>query len=143
MLSLTCKSAIKSVIYLASIFESGRKASIKEISEFINGSEHTVGKLLQTLVKRKIINSQKGPVGGFYLTKTQFKQPLIHIVEAIDGKTLFKDCSLGLNKCSDTHPCSMHNEYKVARDLLENLFSTKKIADLVDPIKNGLAYLKS
>ena len=43
MLSLTCKTAIKAVIYLASKFETGQKASIKEIAEFINASEHSVG----------------------------------------------------------------------------------------------------
>ena len=51
MLSLTCKTAIKAVIYLASKFESGEKAGIKEIAEYINASEHSVGKMLQTLVK--------------------------------------------------------------------------------------------
>ena len=44
MLSLTCKTAIKAVIYLASKFESEEKSGIKEIAEYINASEHTVGK---------------------------------------------------------------------------------------------------
>ncbi|MCC6187218.1 MAG: Rrf2 family transcriptional regulator, partial [Chitinophagaceae bacterium] len=61
MLSLTCKTAIKAVIYLASKYDSGEKAGIKEIAEFINASEHTVGKMLQTLVKENTINSAKGP----------------------------------------------------------------------------------
>ena len=51
MLSLTCKTGIKAVIYLASKFESGENAGIKEIAKYIDASEHTVGKLLQTLVK--------------------------------------------------------------------------------------------
>ena len=53
MLSLTCKTAIKAVIYLASKFESGERTGIKEIAEFIEASEHTVGKMLQILVKEK------------------------------------------------------------------------------------------
>ena len=39
MLSLTCKTAIKAVIYLASKFESKQKSGIKEVAEFINRSE--------------------------------------------------------------------------------------------------------
>ena len=65
MLSLTCKIAVKAVIYLASKYESGANAGIKEISEYIDGNEHTVGKLLQILVKEGVINSAKGPTGGF------------------------------------------------------------------------------
>ncbi len=80
MLSLTCKTAIKAVIYLASGFERGQKSSIKEIATDINASEHTVGKMLQTLVKEGVINSSKGPTGGFFITTKQKNQPIIHIV---------------------------------------------------------------
>ena len=141
MLSLTCKTAIKAVIYLASKFESGEKAGIKEIAEFIEASEHTVGKMLQSLVKEDVINSAKGPNGGFYLTAKQKDQSIINIVEAIDGKEVFNQCGLGLSKCSSTHPCPIHNDYKVVRDLFEKMCREKKVSDLCEPVNNGLAYL--
>lgn len=141
MLSLTCKTAIKSVIYLASIFDSGEKAGIKEIAEFIDASEHTVGKLLQTLVKDKVINSAKGPNGGFYITDKQRTQPIINVVLAIDGHDIFNRCGLGLGKCSATHPCPIHDDYKAVRDLFKKLCLEKKIGDLCDPVNSGLAYL--
>ena len=103
MLSLTCKTAIKAVIYLASKLESGEKAGIKEIAEFIDASEHTVGKMLQTLVKDEVINSAKGPTGGFFITVKQKNQPIINIIDAIDGKEVFDKCELRLSKCSATH----------------------------------------
>ncbi|MBL7696985.1 MAG: Rrf2 family transcriptional regulator [Chitinophagaceae bacterium] len=141
MLSYTCKTAIKAVIYLASKFEKGENAGIKEIAEYIDASEHTVGKLLQTLVRQRIINSVKGPSGGFYISREQIKQPIITIVEAIDGKQVFKECGLGLSKCSAAHPCPIHNEYKEARNLVEKLFTQKKVADLREPVNSGMAYL--
>jgi Rrf2 family protein len=141
MLSLTCKTAIKAVIYLAAKYESAEKSGIKEIAEFIDASEHTVGKMLQSLVKVQVINSAKGPNGGFYITTTQKKQPIINIIEAICGKDVFKQCGLGLSKCSSTHPCPIHNDYKVVRDLFEKLCREKKICDLCEPVNNGLAYL--
>ena len=141
MLSLTCKTAIKAVIYLASKFESGEKAGIKEIAEFINASEHTVGKMLQTLVKEQVINSSKGPTGGFYITAKQKNQLIINIVEAIDGKEVFKQCGLGLSKCSAMHPCPIHDDYKAVRDLFENMCRQRIISDLCEPVNNGLAYL--
>jgi Rrf2 family protein len=141
MLSLTCKIAIKAVIYLASKFESREKASIKAIAEFIDASEHTVGKMLQTLVKEKVINSAKGPTGGFFITAKQKSQPIINIVEAIDGKNVFNQCGLGLSKCSSTHPCPIHDDYKAVRDLFEKICKERKISDLCKPVNNGLAYL--
>ena len=141
MLSKTCTTAIKAVIYLCSKFETEENASIKEVAEFISASEHTVGKILQNLVKHDVINSLKGPTGGFYISKEQQKLPIIRIVEAIDGKQAFTSCGLGLSKCSSAHPCPIHYDYKKARDLMEKLFREKNVLTLCAPINKGLAYL--
>ena len=141
MLSKTCKTAIKAVIYLCSKFETGQNAGIKEVSEFINASEHTVGKILQTLVKQDVIKSLKGPSGGFFISKEQQKQPIINIVEAIDGRQIFTSCGLGLSKCSSRHPCPIHYEYKEARDMMEKLFRENNVMNLCEPVSKGLAYL--
>ncbi len=141
MLSLTCKTAIKAVIFLASKSKSDEKSGIAEIADFINASKHSVGKLLQTLVKGEIINSTKGPGGGFYITEVQKNFPVIAIVETIDGKEVFNGCGLGLIQCSSTHPCPIHNQYKIVKDLFEKLCRDNKIGDLCEPVNKGLAYL--
>jgi Rrf2 family protein len=141
MLSHTCKTAIKAVIFLASKEDVNVRSGIKEIADVIDASEHTVGKLLQVLVKHGVINSIKGPSGGFYISGPQKRQPMINIIEAIDGKEIFKECGLGLAKCSAKHPCPIHNDYKAVRDLFENLCREKTIADLSMPVNGGLAYL--
>ncbi|MEO9257082.1 MAG: Rrf2 family transcriptional regulator [Crocinitomicaceae bacterium] len=141
MISNTCKTAIKAVIYLASKEETGEKLGVKDISQYINASEHTVSKILQNLVRQKIINSIKGPSGGFYITKEQQLQPLITIVDTIDGKDLFIRCGLGLSECSSTHPCPIHDDYKKGRELIRELFTTKTINVLCGPVEDGLAYL--
>ncbi|RYF86416.1 MAG: transcriptional regulator [Chitinophagaceae bacterium] len=141
MLSLTCKTAIKAVIYLATKFDSGEKCGIKEIAKYINASEHTVGKMLQTLVREDIIKSTKGPAGGFYITASQKVQPIIRIVHAIDGQSVFKQCGLGLSKCSATHPCPLHDQYMVVRSLYEDLCKSNTLAGLLQPVSTGLAHL--
>ena len=141
MLSYTCKTAIKAVIYLASKNVDSGKAGLKETATHINASEHTVGKILQALARQGLINSVKGPSGGFYITNEQIEQPIINIVEAIEGKQIFKECGLGLSKCSELRPCPIHDDYKIAREIIEKLFQEKKVKDLCDPVTHGLAYL--
>lgn len=141
MLSLTCKIAVKAVIFLGSKFESAEKASIKEIADYIDASEHTVGKMLQTLVKQKVINSSKGPNGGFFITEKQMHQPLLNIIDAVDGKEVFYQCGLGLSKCSASHPCPIHNDYKKIRDQFKELCQEKKVNDACEIVTDGLAYL--
>lgn len=141
MLSVTCKAAIKAVIYLGSKHEFGQKASIGEIATDINENEHTVGKLLQKLVKAGIINSTKGPSGGFSLDENQLELPLMMIVEAIDGTNIFSQCGLGLSECTASRPCPIHFDFKPVRDMFQNLCLEKKIAHLCEPVNEGVSYL--
>src|SRR5688500_16584780 len=141
MLSYTCKTAVKTVIFLATRFDKKERCGVAEIATYLDASEHTVGKMMQVLVKQGVINSAKGPAGGFYMTEAQLDQPLINIVHAIDGPDSFKGCGLGLSRCSATHPCPIHYEYKEARDIIEKIFRSKKVIDLSDPVNSGLTYL--
>lgn len=141
MLSYSCKTAIKAVIYLATKFSSGEKAGIKEVSEYIDGNEHTVGKLLQNLVRQNVIKSVKGPSGGFYITEEQLNQPIINVINAVDGEQIFRECGLGLSRCSSLHPCPIHHEYQKSREMMEALFKKKTIIELCAPVNSGSAYL--
>src|SRR3569832_834658 len=134
MLSVGCKAAIKAVIYLGSKTESGGRAGIREVAEFIDENEHTVGKLLQKLAKEELINSAKGPNGGFYISGKQKNQPIIKIIEVIDGKDVFYECGLGLSKCSESKPCPIHDDFKVVRELFKKICSEKSIRDLYEDI---------
>lgn len=143
MLSVSCRAAIKAVIFLGSRYESGMKSSIKDITSYIQENENTVGKLLQKLVKAEIINSTKGPAGGFFITAKQGKQKVIKIVDEIDGVEVFKECGLGLTKCSERRPCPLHHEFKEVRNLFKKMCEEKRICDLYDNVNNGMAYLIS
>ena len=141
MLSVSCKLSIKAVVYLGSKSDSGQKPGIQEIAKFINENEHTVGKLLQKLVKLDVIKSSKGPHGGFYITTEQKSQPIIRIVEAIDGEEVFNHCGLGLSKCSETRPCPIHNDFKKVRESFRKMCEKNEIKVLYENVNNGLAYL--
>ncbi len=141
MLSLSCQIAIKAVIYLASRRESNGKSGVTEIAGYIDASAHTVGKLLQILVRRKVICSSKGPAGGFYITDRQYHQPLVRIIESIDGKEVFSTCGLGLKKCSSANPCPIHHDFKRVRERFEQIYRENTVADLCENVKTGLTYL--
>lgn len=139
MLSNTCKTAIKAVVYLCSL--SPGRASVRDVAVGIDVNEHTIGKILQVLVKQGIIQSSKGPSGGFSISNQQKQTPIISIVEAIDGKQVFTGCGLGLSNCSSEQPCPIHDEYRKARDFLEQLFREKRVADLCESVSEGTAFL--
>lgn len=141
MLSKSCEYAIRATVYVAIKSEKKEKAGIIEVAEAIGSPMHFTGKILQTLVRKKILSSAKGPSGGFYLDGNQ---PifLIDIVRAIDGNGLFSACVLGLGRCSETEPCPMHWQLKPLRDLLISEFSKKPVTELVADFKQKQYFLK-
>jgi len=99
-------------------------------------SFHFLTKILQVLTQQKIMNSFKGPNGGVSLARPAQTISIKEIVVAIDGKGLFAGCMLGLDTCSDEHPCPLHQQWTVVRDQLEAVFAQTTLAYLADRIRN-------
>lgn len=141
MLSVTCKAAIKAVLFLGTEHERGNRYSIVEIAMQIGENEHTVGKLLQKLVHADIICSAKGPNGGFYITESQRSKPVMAIVDTIDGQNMFKECGLGFQTCSEKRPCPLHHDFKIIRDGFYAMCREKKISELDQSVLSGKSFL--
>ncbi|WP_400075177.1 RrF2 family transcriptional regulator [Winogradskyella sp. R77965] len=141
MFSNSTKYGIKAVLYLAVHSSEDQKIMIKDIAEPINVPRHYIAKILQTLSKRNLISSHKGPNGGFYLSEENRQVKVSDIVTAIDGEERINSCLLSLNECDSTNPCSLHhlifNEKQKILDRLDNT----SLQDLAEHIKKGKSVL--
>ena len=99
MFSKTCKYALNVMIFVASLPEGKNRAGLREISKAINSPEAFTAKILQQLVRGSLLNSAKGPHGGFAVKGDSHTITIAQIVAAIDGDMVFTGCALGLEKC--------------------------------------------
>ena len=143
MLSKSCNYAIRSCVLIACNASIDSKMSIKAIAEQLDIPTPYLGKILQKLTRNNLINSIKGPHGGFYVEKDGANITLVKIIQVMDGLEFFTTCGLGMKECSDAHPCPVHNEYKIYKDHLWKLFNDKTVADLVRSVQKGDAYIKN
>ncbi len=118
MFSKTCEYAIRALILIAHNSGKGRKVGVKEIAAGIDAPEYFIAKILNDLVRKNLLQSIKGPSGGFYLDKESLRNSLADIVRAVDGDKLFSGCGMGLDYCSAKKPCPLHNDFKKMRDQL-------------------------
>jgi Rrf2 family protein len=140
ILSKSCEYAIKATIYIAGKSRDGKKSGIIEISNKIGSPQYFTAKILQTLVKENVLQSAKGPSGGFYLDFNK-QIHLIDIVKAIDGDAMFSSCALGLKKCSSTKPCPIHEQIAPIRTELLQLFSKKSVEGITEDLDSGKVFL--
>ncbi len=143
MFSKSCEYGIRAIIYIAAESNTGKKVSIQEICAAIEAPNHFTAKILQILSRNRLVSSQKGVHGGFYLTNTQRTSKLIDVVTAIDGKTLFTGCGLGLKQCSETEPCPIHNKFKAIRSGLKKMLEETTIEELGKKLEKGVSVLKA
>ncbi len=143
MFSKSCEYAIRATIFIATQCCNYEKVRIKEIAEEIDSPIAFTAKILQTLVKNNIVKSKKGVGGGFMISKESLhKIRLLDIVVAIDGDAVFLRCGLGLNDCSEEHPCPVHEQFKVIKKDLVLMLENTTLAELTLGIKKGITFLK-
>ncbi|MGV8946943.1 MAG: RrF2 family transcriptional regulator [Lutibacter sp.] len=145
MFSKACEYGIRATIYIAkkSLSDKSSRVSLKEVAKAIGSPEAYTSKILQKLSKNNIINSDKGPTGGFSMDQLELdKVKLSTIVFTIDGDDIYKGCGLGLEKCNEQMPCPVHNQFKTIREDLKIMLETTTIISLSMGVQDGLTFLK-
>jgi Rrf2 family iron-sulfur cluster assembly transcriptional regulator len=143
MFSKACEYGIRAVIYIAKKSLTDQKVSLKEVAKAIDSPEAYTSKILQKLAKNSIINSDKGPTGGFSMDKKKTdKVKLSTIVYTLDGDDIYIGCGLGLEKCNEQMPCPAHNQFKTIREDLKIMLETTTIFSLTIGLKDELTFLK-
>ncbi|MFW5755344.1 MAG: RrF2 family transcriptional regulator [Tangfeifania sp.] len=126
MLSNTCKYALRALIYLGKFSKEDQMIGIKKISEDLGLSSPFLGKILQNLVKQKLLVSTKGPNGGFALARPGDKITLWDIVIKVDGEEFFTNCLISLEPCRTHDPtkplCPVHSQYDKLRKQIGDFY---------------------
>ncbi len=143
MFSKACEYGIRAMIYISDQSTRGGRASVRDVARAIDSPEAFTAKILQSLSNSDIIESKKGPSGGYEVSEAQKGFiSLLHIVEAIDGDKTYHGCGLGLAACDEDHPCPIHHKYKMIRDELKSMLATTTIDQLAKDLHVGSAFLK-
>lgn len=137
MFSTSCHYGLQAMLYIAMYSSRDKNVGLTEIAENQEIPKHFLSKILQELVRNDLIESMKGPNGGFKLKHRAEDIALIQIIAAIDGLDVFTQCGIGFKKCSDDHPCPIHHDYKKVRDKVYNLFETKTLKQLTEDVERG------
>lgn len=136
MLSNTSKYAIRSLIYLANFSSPDKKVGIKKISEELKMPSPFLGKILQGMAREKILNSTKGPNGGFTLGRKPEEITLYDIVKHIDGEDYFNNCIIRMQPCtcyeSNNTTCPIHKRFNNLRSEVISFYKDTSLADIVE-----------
>jgi len=67
-----------------------------------------LAKILQNLVQAGILESVRGPRGGFRLARSAQSVTVGDVVAALEGPGRLEGCVMGFSHCGSEHPCPLH-----------------------------------
>ena len=115
MITRSSLLAIKALEALAGL-SPGECEGAASIARKIDAPANYLGKVLQSLVSKKLVASQKGKGGGFRLGRSPKQITLMNIVENIEDVEKWSKCFLGRKQCLDASPCGVHEQWKTVRE---------------------------
>ena len=127
------KTSIHAVTALAALSQlpNGSYAGAGEMADDIGAPRNYLGKLLKTLAKSGLVESQKGKGGGFRLAHMPKAITVLDVIEPIDHISRWKGCFLGRSRCSEQSPCAVHVRWAAIRDQYLAFLKHTTLADLV------------
>ena len=116
MLRLSKKSdyALISMKHLAMRPDGGASSSAREISESYDIPLELLAKVLQRLVRARLLVSVQGTRGGYRLARHASAISVADVIQAVDGPVTVTACS------EDDHNCDQYHEVQHSRPALED-----------------------
>jgi Rrf2 family protein len=120
---------IRSVLYLAR--QPYKKISfVTEISEEYKIPRSFLAKILQKLVKAKIVRSYRGVKGGFSLARQAKDISVLDVLEAIEGKLAMNICLADKKKCDFSRNCPIHSVWANVQSKVVEVLKKSNFEDL-------------
>lgn len=129
-LSSTAQQAIHAVLCIASSADHG-PVRVDEIAAVLGCPRNYLSKTLHALVRAGVLRSERGPKGGFQLSAPPEKVMLAQVIAPFEpvGE---RRCLLGRPKCSDKHPCMLHERWSRVAAPVDAFFTKTSVASLLD-----------
>ena len=87
-------------------------------------------KVLQALVRSRLVGSQRGSGGGFSLLADPAKINIMDVIEAIDGPLSLNACLSTPPGCTRLSRCAAHRVWVKAQDAMTGVLRAATIASL-------------
>ncbi len=129
MLSQTIEYALRAATHLASL-PASTAANSESIAERTRVPKGYLSKILRDLVLARLVDSQRGPNGGFTLAKAPAAISVLDVINAVDPIKRIRACPLG-NPAHLTL-CPLHRRIDAAIERMEQEFGATSLAQIVE-----------
>ncbi len=128
MFSQTSEYALRAIVWLAAHL--AEPQTTQQIAAATRVPAGYLAKVLQSLGRAGLVNSQRGLYGGFTLTRPPGGISVLEVINAVDPIRRIESCPLGLAS-HGKDLCALHRRLDDAIAHVEQVFSQSTLADLL------------
>jgi Rrf2 family protein len=128
--------AVRVMIHLATL-PAGTRVQRNTLAEATGVPESFMSKVLQGLVRARLIASRRGVDGGFELSVSAQTTSLLDVIEAIEGPIQLNFCLGPGHNCERQNYCAAHFVWAEAQDAMTAVLRRAKIAELAERSKTA------
>jgi Rrf2 family protein len=144
VLNQTAEYALRAVLFLAAQ-EDRTPRAVGVVADALHVPQNYLSKVLHVLAREQILNSMRGPTGGFWLGRPADALTLADVISPFDP--VEDRCLLVRRKCSEIDPCTAHHEWKSVSRHIRRFFRDTTVAALLESAaaagRPGVALLPS
>jgi len=107
----------------------GVLSSSKEIATKYDIPKELLAKVLQSLVKNKVLTSTKGPSGGYKIATDPSKINMTNFFEFIEGPVGIMDCYFD-SGCEKQNNCIIRTPINKINDSIRSVFDNMTLAEI-------------
>ena len=115
---------------LAHLPEDGSFMMAKDLSEQLKLPAPYLAKILQRLARAEILESVRGPKGGFRLSRPSHHITVGEVLIAMEGQGSLDACIMGFPACDCDNPCPMHEAWTAVKAQVESSMTSNTLRDL-------------
>ena len=130
MLSVTADHALRALLVLGRHYGQ-RPVRADEIADATGAPRNYLAKTLNVLAKARLVDSARGPFGGFVLAIPPERLTLDRVVDLFDEPRAQSKCMLGTAPCDPQRPCAAHLRWTAITNARRAPLCTTSIADLL------------
>ncbi len=129
MLSETVEYALRAVVFLGK--EPDVSRTTEEIARATRVPQAYLSKVLQKLIHKQILRSQRGVGGGMILARKPEELTILEVVRAVDRFERIHECPLKL-AAHGVRLCPLHRRLDNALALVEEAFARTTLAEVLE-----------
>jgi len=123
--------ALRGVLYITFRQDESRYVQVEEVASSLAAPKHFMGKILKRLAKEKVLDSAKGPSGGFRVNTNTPAVTLMKLAEITSDLDILKTCVLQFKECTGQNPCPLHAQMEETRTNLSSIMANTTIHNLM------------